>query len=171
MARGAEAYLQMWERTEGVPMRRCVPARSRLTRRGLEDIQIGRNVETLLRRAGQPDRRPARAWTFCAMDGKRERTVTAVLSGAGRVTLVGSKLRRAQGEHDRHRRPRLAAAAQVRRQAVRRKSTCWCAACAAATASSGACAAGRVRWTAVAAGSVAKDPRELRRALRLAGLR
>mgnify|MGYP000229843962 CR=1 FL=1 len=170
MARGSESYLQMWERTEGVPLRRCVPARSRLTRRGLEDIQIGRDVETLLRRAGQPDRRPGRAWTFCAMDAKRERTVTAVLSRAGRVTLVGSKLRRHKanmigvGEFASRLRRKTGVKQFARKDVLVRRLRggnrfVW------------GVRKGRVRWTAVASGRVAKDPRELRRALRLAGLR
>ena len=169
MARGAEAYLQMWERTEGVPMRRCVPARSRLTRRGLGDVQVGRNAETLLRRAGQPDRRPGRAWTFCARDGVRERSVTAVLSPAGRVTLVGSKLRRhkASGIGIGDRVSRLRRKSGVRRvgstMMVRRlrggNRFVW------------GVRKGRVRWTAVASGSVAKRPAELRRAVRAANLR
>ena len=169
MARGAEAYLQMWERTEGVPMRRCVPGRSRLTRRGLEDIQVGRNVETLLRRAGQPNRRPGRAWEFCAMAGGRERAVTAVLSEKGRVTLVGSKLRQHEasgiGIGDRAARLRRKGARPFGRRdvLVRRlrggNRFVW------------GVRRGRVAWTAVVSGAVAKDARELRRALRLAGLR
>jgi hypothetical protein len=150
-------------------MRKCVPTRARLTRRGLEDIQIGRDVETLLRRAGQPDRRPARAWTFCALDGTRERTVTAVLSRAGRVTLVGSKLRRHKanmiGIGDRASRllrkkgvKRVGSSIAVRRLGGGNRFI-W------------GVRKGRIRWTAVAAGGVAKDARELRRTLRLAGLR
>ena len=34
LGRGAEAYLQMWERAEGVPPTRCQAARARATRRG-----------------------------------------------------------------------------------------------------------------------------------------
>ena len=169
MARGAEAYLQMWERTEGVPLRRCVPGRSRLNRRGLGDIQVGRSAETLLRRAGQPDARPGRAWTFCAMDGTRERSVTAVLSRAGRVTLVGSKLPRheASGIGIGDRASRLRRKNGVRRVGssllVRRlrggNRFVW------------GVRGGRVRWTAVVSGAVARDARALRRALRAADLR
>ena len=54
MARGAEAYLQMWERAEGVPPTRCQAARARATRRGIGSSACARPSGSLLRRAGQP---------------------------------------------------------------------------------------------------------------------
>jgi hypothetical protein len=86
LGRGAEAYLQMWERADGVPPTRCQPARSRGTRRGISRLRLGPSANSLLRRAGQPRKR-ARAWTWCALGGGR---MTAVLSKAGRVTTVVS---------------------------------------------------------------------------------
>jgi hypothetical protein len=84
LSRGAEAYLQMWERADGVPPTRCQPARSRATRRGLGRARVGASSAALLRRAGQPAKR-GRAWTWCAGKGRR---VAAVLTRGGRVTTV-----------------------------------------------------------------------------------
>jgi hypothetical protein len=60
LARGAEAYLQMWERAVGVPATRCGPARARATRRGLGRVRLRAGATALLRRAGQPRRRAGR---------------------------------------------------------------------------------------------------------------
>ena len=86
LGRGAEAYLQMWERADGIPTG-CRPARARLTRRGLAGARLGAGHASLLRRAGQPRRRGARgagatAWTGASM--------AVALTPAGRVALVGS---------------------------------------------------------------------------------
>jgi hypothetical protein len=100
MARGAEAYLQMWERAVGVPGPSCRAARDRFTRRGLGRLRLGLADGALLRRAGQPARRPGRAWRWC-VKGKRNRAakVVAVLSPKGRAVMVASNARghRARG--------------------------------------------------------------------------
>ena len=77
LGRGAEAYLQMWERAQGVPPTRCQPAKGRATRRGLTRVRIGASAGALLRRAGQPRTR-GRTWTWCTV-GKPAR-ITAVLT-------------------------------------------------------------------------------------------
>ena len=90
MARGPEAYLQMWERAEGIPAQRCEPARLRLTRRGLGNVRLGADTETLLRRAGQPGVRGPRAWRYCVAqrEGRRRGRITSVLTPQGAVGLV-----------------------------------------------------------------------------------
>jgi hypothetical protein len=151
-------------------MRSCIPSRARLTRRGLEDVQVGHTVVDLLRRAGQPDARPGRVWKYCTLSGASERSVTAVMTPTGRVGLVGSTLRqhRASGIGIGMKASRLLRKKGTKRfgrrdVVVRRlrggNRFVW------------GIRGGRVRWTAVASGAVAKDARELRRALRLAGLR
>jgi microsomal dipeptidase-like Zn-dependent dipeptidase len=85
LGRGAEAYLQMWERATGVPPTRCQAAKARVTRRGLGLVRLRAASGSLLRRAGQPRTR-GRAWTWCAKGGR----ATAVLSRGGRVTTVVS---------------------------------------------------------------------------------
>jgi hypothetical protein len=89
MARGTEAYLQMWERAVGVPADRCVPAAGRLGTRGIAGVRLGGTVRSTLRRAGQPRARTAGALRFC-VDGAADSQVTAGLARSGRVRLVGS---------------------------------------------------------------------------------
>ena len=88
LGRGAEAYLQMWERARGIPPTRCQPAKGRATRRGLTRVRIGAGADALLRRAGQPATRK-RVWTWCAPKGR----ISAVLTPQGKVTSVVSTAR------------------------------------------------------------------------------
>jgi hypothetical protein len=92
MLRGSEAYLQMWERAAGVPAKRALAARARLTAKGLGKVGLGVTAEALLRRAGQPPVRGPRAWRYDVQrrDGRPAGRVTAVLSAAGRTALVRS---------------------------------------------------------------------------------
>jgi hypothetical protein len=89
MARGAEAYLQAWERVNGIRFG-CKPAVQRPTARGLGRVRLGYSAARLLRRAGQPKLRGNRAWSWCVR-GKRNRgsKVAAALTPGGRVALVG----------------------------------------------------------------------------------
>ncbi len=92
MGRGAESYLEMWERAVGVPATRCQPARTRLRPTGVGRMGIGLSVEALLRSAGQPVKRGPRAWTYCLQerDGRPAGGVTAVLTPDGASALVVS---------------------------------------------------------------------------------
>jgi hypothetical protein len=87
MFSGAEAYLEMWERAEGVPATRCLPARDRLTRSGIGPIRLGERVRTVLYRAGQPVSRPGRSFTYC-VSGRRGAPVRAVFDARGRIANV-----------------------------------------------------------------------------------
>ncbi len=91
LGRGSEAYLQMWERAEGIPTG-CRPARARLTRRGLAGARLGTGHASLLRRAGQPKNRGARAWSYCVTKPARGGAgrMTVALTQGGRVALVAS---------------------------------------------------------------------------------
>jgi hypothetical protein len=103
MNRGAEAYLQMWERAEGVPEVRCDRWRQRfLTERGLADrVELGDKPKRVLKRAGQPVDR-TRTWRWCARSRPTggqakpgaKKKVVAVFGGDGRVELIGSTLRK-----------------------------------------------------------------------------
>src|SRR5688572_26218072 len=65
MANGAEAYLQMWERAEGVPGPRCRSRTAKLRRAGVRRIELGLPAGRLLRYAGQPQERDGRVWSWC----------------------------------------------------------------------------------------------------------
>jgi hypothetical protein len=90
MARGSEAYLQMWERADGVPGPRCRYARGAFKRRGLAWARLGDSTGKLLRRAGQPQRR-MRAWDYCVR-GKHgpHKKVVVVMTRKAKAGLVAS---------------------------------------------------------------------------------
>jgi hypothetical protein len=79
MFRGAEAYLEMWERAYGVPATSCRPA-GRLTARGIGALKLGSSVPSLLYAAGQPSARPGRSFRYCAPG----------TGGSGQVAVFGS---------------------------------------------------------------------------------
>jgi microsomal dipeptidase-like Zn-dependent dipeptidase len=83
---GAEAYLEMWERADGVPTPDCAKARRTLGPRGIGGLRVGSDWQTLLRAAGQPATRDGDTWSWCGTD-------TAALSADGRVQLVASRAR------------------------------------------------------------------------------
>ena len=167
MAQGAEAYLQMWERAEGVPARRCLPARTRFSAKGLGKLRLGAGVVEALRAAGQPVRRPGRVWTYCVQgprDGRQAGQVKSVLTPQGAVDLVVStgpehaarrtaaraKASRLKGTKAFGRGLRVRSAGGGRRYVygVRNK---------------------RVRFVALASKSAARTPATLRANLKLAG--
>ena len=119
LGRGAEAYLQMWERADGVPPTRCQPAKGRATRRGLTRVRLGARRGALLRRAGQPRTR-GRTWTWCTVGGKAR--IAAVLIPGGRVTTVGSTAPRPRARGCRPRRPARPSA----RRRARSRSAAGC---------------------------------------------
>jgi hypothetical protein len=89
--RGAEAYLEMWERSVGVPAYRPVPSRSMFTPRGLFRVKLGASNEALLRSAGQPLVRGAFVWRYGIQKRPiKNGVVSAVIGGDGRSTLVAS---------------------------------------------------------------------------------
>jgi hypothetical protein len=93
MWNGAEAYLEMWERADGIPGPGCRTAGSPVTTRGIGPLRVGDDWETLLRSAGQPQLR-GRAWAWCVRGTANLRAAdVAVLSPAGQVELVGSTAR------------------------------------------------------------------------------
>jgi microsomal dipeptidase-like Zn-dependent dipeptidase len=90
---GAEAYLEMWERADGIKTLRCHDSDEPINEFEEGPLRLGSNWKTLLRRAGQPQQRN-RAWSWC-VQGKQNahRGDVAVLSQGGKVQLVGSTAR------------------------------------------------------------------------------
>ncbi len=89
LGRGAEAYLEMWERASGVPAYRPVPARSVFTGSGLFKVRLGATAEALLRSAGQPIKRGPFVWRWSVQKRlNRGGNVYAVLDNAGVSKLV-----------------------------------------------------------------------------------
>jgi hypothetical protein len=77
---GAEAYLEMWERAEGVKSGCAASWRPK----------VGESWQALLRRAGQPTTRAA-TWSWCVKG--RSGADVAVLGADGKVALAGSSAR------------------------------------------------------------------------------
>jgi hypothetical protein len=92
MFQGAESYLQMWERADGVPAMSCRPAQERFTNVGLgQAIRLGASTEAALYHAGQPLSRPGRAYRYCVTGAAdRGSAVIAVFNARGRVVMIAS---------------------------------------------------------------------------------
>ncbi|TNM50143.1 hypothetical protein FHP29_01020 [Nocardioides albidus] len=90
MARGAEAYLQMWERAYGVRPDSCRNPGLRPTVAQARDlVRPGMTTDAVLRAVGQPYERLGSSYTFCARTDGRERVEVAVTFGPdGTVTAV-----------------------------------------------------------------------------------
>ncbi len=105
LGRGSEAYLQMWERAEGVPKVRCPSWNGDITDRGIgHNLRIGKAYKRVLYRAGQPVDRQ-RAWKWCTRNrkgGKRElggrRNIIGVFDTKGKLRFVASTLQRNQAD-------------------------------------------------------------------------
>ena len=87
MARGSEAYLQMWERADGIPTG-CRPARARLTRHGVGGRPARRGP-----RLAAAARRPAQG-------PRRARLALLRRRGADDGGPDAGRPRRARGEHE-----------------------------------------------------------------------
>ena len=93
MWNASEAYLEMWERTNGIPGPDCRNADDGLTRKGLGQMRLGYTPERLLRRVGQPQTR-TQVWSYCVRSPENKTAnASAVFSPQGRVELVGSNAR------------------------------------------------------------------------------
>ncbi|MGI8511102.1 MAG: hypothetical protein ACR2NH_00550 [Solirubrobacteraceae bacterium] len=90
LARGSEAYLQMWERTVGVPANHCQPASIPVTSRSLGQVRLGIAHSALLMGAGQPAVRGPRVWRYCVA-GRAGMPLAAVLSPRGSTALIVSR--------------------------------------------------------------------------------
>ncbi|MCW2998663.1 MAG: hypothetical protein JWN65_2212 [Solirubrobacterales bacterium] len=170
MARGSEAYLQMWERAVGISPEFRVrrEARLRFSAQGLGLVRLGVAPEELLRGAGQPAGRKARVWSYRVNGrGNANARVRAVFTPSQRVGLITSVAprHRALGVGTGTASGRLAGTARafgagvLIRDAGHGRRYVY------------GVRHGDVRWTAVATAAVTKSPARLRSYLRLAGLR
>ena len=70
LARGPEAYLQMWERAIGIALDSCRPDVPDLTADSLDRLRKGMSPQEVLRTLGQPRSRTADAFEYC-VEGDR----------------------------------------------------------------------------------------------------
>ena len=90
LARGAEAYLQTWERAWGLAPDSCRnPGLRRSVRSFTRAVGTGLGTRAVMRRVGQPWQRLGRELTYCARKpGKARVLMTVELSRGGKVTGV-----------------------------------------------------------------------------------
>ncbi|HSE72847.1 MAG TPA: hypothetical protein VLA97_18930, partial [Nocardioidaceae bacterium] len=89
MARGAEAYLQTWERATGIRGNACTGASAPRRESVFRDLARGTSTRSVLRAVGQPDSRIGDTFTYCARDRAGDRTRVRVLfDDAGRLTRI-----------------------------------------------------------------------------------
>jgi hypothetical protein len=89
MSRGSEAYLDMWERAEGVSNDACRDPKVLKDESVVKGLKKGTSVKDVLLKAGQPHSRLATKFTYCAKTSKGK-TVhhTVTFSQSGTVTKV-----------------------------------------------------------------------------------
>jgi hypothetical protein len=86
MSRGAEAYLQMWERAEGITNDACREPEAAKLDTAVLGVANGSTPEQVLRAAGQPHSRLGDTFTYCTKTaGGVEKSVTVTFTN-GHVT-------------------------------------------------------------------------------------
>ena len=89
MARGAEAYLDMWERAVGVTNDACRDPRAIKAESVIKGIPLGTTVQNVLLKAGQPHSRLATKFTYCARNtAGTQVTRTVTFGSTGKVTKI-----------------------------------------------------------------------------------
>ena len=85
LSRGPEAYLQMWERADGIPPAAACPAPPTLA-----EVRAGMTAEEVLRTAGQPTSRSGQSFTYCTERvtfDQAARVITTASSGGSGFEL------------------------------------------------------------------------------------
>jgi hypothetical protein len=93
LAMGVEAYLQTWERANGIRAPGCRSAHEGFAKAGNElgRVTLGHSPVGVLRSANQPVSRNGRTYKWCVGDkGDRKGTISAVFTPKERVGLVSS---------------------------------------------------------------------------------
>ncbi|MEP9363291.1 hypothetical protein ABLE68_10025 [Nocardioides sp. CN2-186] len=90
MARGAEAYLQMWERAEGIAADSCRnPGNRKTVSKATSLIHRGMTTKAVMEAVGQPYERLGSTYSFCAKTGSSPKVMMTVrFSRSGQVTGV-----------------------------------------------------------------------------------
>jgi len=89
MARGPEAYLQMWERASGVTNDACRDPKVIKSESVVKGLKKGTSVQSVLLKAGQPHSRLGTKFAYCTKNSKGAKvTHTVTFSSAGKVTKV-----------------------------------------------------------------------------------
>lgn len=89
LARGAEAYLQMWERAEGIAPDSCRNAELRVSvAKAKRLVRKGMSLNAVMRAVGQPYTRLGQRSTFCATKSGKSATIVVKYTPRGKVEQV-----------------------------------------------------------------------------------
>jgi hypothetical protein len=89
MARGVEAYLQTWERAEGITNDACRDPEAAKLHTEVRGLARGSTVEEVLRAAGQPHTRLGDEFVYCTKTaGGAKKSVTVTFDSAAKVESV-----------------------------------------------------------------------------------
>ena len=156
---GAEAYLQTWERSVGVPGPRCLQPPKRLSRSGFGPLRLGSSPQQVLLAAGQPSQRVASSFRWCSSRGKargaRSAGAAVVFDEQGKATFIAST---AAGKGKPKRAKKLGKGLFVARKG-RGGDRVW------------GYRKGKLRFTAVASPRIAAKAGRVKAALRASGLK
>lgn len=81
LVRGPEAYLQMWERADGIENDACRQPELRRQASSFREITAGTSAQAVLEGYGQPHLRRDDTYRYCALDGDDDATVTVRFTG------------------------------------------------------------------------------------------
>ncbi|GAA1724622.1 hypothetical protein [Aeromicrobium alkaliterrae] len=87
LVRGPEAYLQMWERANGITNDACRQPELRRQASEFATIAAGTSSDDVLTGFGQPHLRRDSTYQYCALDGASEATVTVTFAGTAVATV------------------------------------------------------------------------------------
>jgi microsomal dipeptidase-like Zn-dependent dipeptidase len=170
MAMGVEAYLQTWERANGIRHPGCRSAHEGFAARGdeLGRVRLGESPVGVLRSANQPVSRFGRVYKWCVGDrGDRKGNIMAVFTGAERVGLVASTAPRHRWDGI----GRGSKSSRLRGRATAIGSNLFAQRLKGGTRIVYGTRKGKVRFVALATRAVGGNKAELLRQLKLAGLR
>ncbi len=89
MARGAEAYLQMWERAEGIRPDSCRNPQLRKTVPKIQSLlRPGMSTTAVMKKVGQPFTRMGTTYGICAERGGEKVMVDLAFTGSGRLATL-----------------------------------------------------------------------------------
>ena len=97
LQRGAEAYLQTWERAYGVAPERCRPAKERIRRKGYGGLKLRMDAFDALRRGGQPTLREDDHYLYCVAGPGGSRLLVSYDKRGAAVIASSSRKAKAGG--------------------------------------------------------------------------
>ncbi|MCW2757274.1 MAG: hypothetical protein JWO46_1020 [Nocardioidaceae bacterium] len=89
MQRGPEAYLQMWERAEGITPNACANPDQLKPAAFFRSLALGSSTTEVLTKAGQPDSRLGTRYTYCASGGAKVAVDFTAQGALTKVSRVG----------------------------------------------------------------------------------